>query len=155
MLKSFGICSLFRQNLIHTNRSKCCHTFAQYVCYMYVAAGNGWSYPYSACYFVVTAGNRVIGHEQKLRMSLDIYIRVRWDTSYKICWHVDIVNPHPQIYTYIYIYIWRANGPLARYVKLRVAYAPGMSGTFSPPPRVSDPDMHHTSRTCRDAGRDR
>ena len=24
-----------------------------------------------------------------------------------------------------------------------VAHAPGMAGTFSPPPRVSDPDMHH------------
>ena len=29
--------------------------------------------------------------------------------------------------------------PLARYVKLRVAHAPG---TFSPPPRISDPNMH-------------
>ena len=35
------------------------------------------------------------------------------------------------------------HGPLARYVKLRVAHAPGMPGTFSPPWRVSDPDMHH------------
>ena len=35
------------------------------------------------------------------------------------------------------------NGPLARYAKLRVAHAPGMPGTFSPPLRVSDPDMHH------------
>ena len=34
-------------------------------------------------------------------------------------------------------------GPLIRYVKLRVAHAPGMPGTFSPPPRVSDPGMHH------------
>ena len=34
------------------------------------------------------------------------------------------------------------HGPLARYIKLRVAHAPGMPGTFSPPPRVSDPDMH-------------
>ena len=33
--------------------------------------------------------------------------------------------------------------PLARYVKLRVAHAPGMPGTFSPPPRVSNPAMHH------------
>ena len=32
---------------------------------------------------------------------------------------------------------------LARYVKLRIAHAPGMPGTFSQPPRVSDPDMHH------------
>ena len=34
-------------------------------------------------------------------------------------------------------------GPLDRYVKLRVTHAPGMPGTFSPPLRVSDPDMHH------------
>ena len=35
------------------------------------------------------------------------------------------------------------NGPLARYVKLRVAHAPGMPGTFSSPPWVSDPGMRH------------
>ena len=35
------------------------------------------------------------------------------------------------------------HGPLARYVKYGVAHAPGMLGTLSPPPRVSDPDMHH------------
>ena len=35
------------------------------------------------------------------------------------------------------------NWPLAKYVKLRVVHAPGMPGTFSPPPRVSDPDMLH------------
>ena len=35
------------------------------------------------------------------------------------------------------------HGPLARYVKLRFAHARGMPGKFSPPPRVSDPDMHH------------
>ena len=34
----------------------------------------------------------------------------------------------------------RNHGPLARYVKLRVAHAPG---TFSPPSRISDTDMHH------------
>ena len=38
------------------------------------------------------------------------------------------------------------HGPLARYVKFRVAHAPRMPGTFSPPPRVSDPDIHHD--TC-------
>ena len=32
------------------------------------------------------------------------------------------------------------HGPLARYAKLWVAHVPGI---FSPPPRVSDPDMHH------------
>ena len=33
--------------------------------------------------------------------------------------------------------------PLARYLKLWVAHAPGMPGTFFPPPGVNDPDMHH------------
>ena len=33
--------------------------------------------------------------------------------------------------------------PLVRYIKLRVANAPGTPGTFSPPPRVSDPGIHH------------
>ena len=37
----------------------------------------------------------------------------------------------------------RCYGPLIRYAKLRVAHAPGMPETFSPPPRVSNPDMHH------------
>ena len=35
------------------------------------------------------------------------------------------------------------HGPLARYVKWRVAHAPGMPGTFSSPPWVSDPDTYH------------
>ena len=35
------------------------------------------------------------------------------------------------------------HGLRARYVKSRVAHAPGMPGTFSPPQRVNDPDMHH------------
>ena len=32
---------------------------------------------------------------------------------------------------------------LAKYVKLRVAHTPGTSWAFSPPPRVSDPDVYH------------
>ena len=35
------------------------------------------------------------------------------------------------------------NGFLTRYVNLRVTHAPGMPGTFSPPPQASDPNMHH------------
>ena len=35
----------------------------------------------------------------------------------------------------------RVHGSLAGFVKLRVAHAPGIPGTFSPP--VSDPGMHH------------
>ena len=41
---------------------------------------------------------------------------------------------------------WR---PLTRYEKLRIAHEPGMPGTFSPPPRVSD--NWHGSRHVRDA----
>ena len=39
--------------------------------------------------------------------------------------------------------LWNPHGPLAKYVKMRLAHAPGMPGTFSPILRVSDPDMHH------------
>ena len=47
-----------------------------------------------------------------------------------------------------------ANGPLTRYVKLRIAHAPGMPGTFPPnrlqrKPLVSDPDMHHDTGVKR------
>ena len=38
--------------------------------------------------------------------------------------------------------LYSYNGPLPSYLKLRVVHAPGMSGTYSPPPLVSDPDMH-------------
>ena len=42
------------------------------------------------------------------------------------------------------------HGPLAIYVTLRVAHAPGMPGTFTLPPWVSDPDMYHG--TCVEHG---
>ena len=59
-----------------------------------------------------------------------LYKLVRWKCWYnqregKLNWHVI------------------AYGPLTRYVKLWVAHAPGMPGRFSPPPRLSDPDVHH------------
>ena len=38
------------------------------------------------------------------------------------------------------VYILLDHRPLVRYVKLRVVHTSGM---FSPPPRVSDPDVHH------------
>ena len=38
---------------------------------------------------------------------------------------------------------WQHYRSLARYVKFRVAHVSGMPGTFSPPPRVSDPYMHY------------
>ena len=39
--------------------------------------------------------------------------------------------------------VYGSHGLLNSYIELRVAHAPGVWGTFSPPPRVSDPDMHH------------
>ena len=53
----------------------------------------------------------------------------------------------PRSYTELFWVFWgkwlRDNGPLARYVKLRVAHATGMPGTVSLPLRIRDPDMHH------------
>ena len=46
------------------------------------------------------------------------------------------------------------HGPLARYVKLRVAHAPRMPGTFSPPPtskETASQRSRHASRHVRDA----
>ena len=41
------------------------------------------------------------------------------------------------------------HGPLARYVKLQVAHAPGMSGTFSLPLWISDPEIHYGTWVTR------
>ena len=46
-------------------------------------------------------------------------------------------------HVYLFSKKWATHGPLARYVKLQFAHVPGMPGTFSTPPRVSDPDMDH------------
>ena len=43
---------------------------------------------------------------------------------------------------------WR-HGPLTRYAMMRVVHVLGMSGKFSPPPRVSDPDTHHGTCVAR------
>ena len=53
------------------------------------------------------------------------------------------ISPHPQPRFTATACLLQGHGPLTRYVKLRVLHAPGMPGTFSPPPRVSAPDMHH------------
>ena len=42
-----------------------------------------------------------------------------------------------------YIHGSSVHGHRARYVNLRVAHAQGMPVTFSPPLRVSDPDLYH------------
>ena len=66
----------------------------------------------------------------------------------QIFWHGGMKTtgsfPHTVVMAvYNFYFSHLHHGPLDRYAKLRVAHAPGMPGTFSPPPRVSDPDMHH------------
>ena len=76
--------------------------------------------------------------------------------AFKMTWYIG----HPKLYGYLSHFcillgfvtgqfcpypsgLFQWHGPLPRYVNLRVAHAPGMPGTFSPPSRFSDPDMHH------------
>ena len=49
------------------------------------------------------------------------------------------VNQFREIAQFLF-YFFKLHGPLTRYIKMRVADAPGMPGTFSPPPWVSDPN---------------
>ena len=58
----------------------------------------------------------------------------------------------PIRWTSLYEEDWWGHGLLARYVKLRVAHASGMPGTFSPPSRVSDPGMHHGTCVTHEPG---
>ena len=58
------------------------------------------------------------------------------------------IKGHSQVFSRFHAYCpfsirWLFHGPLTRYVKVRVAHAQGMPGTFSPSPRVSYPDMRH------------
>ena len=82
-------------------------------------------------------------HESVSVMSMKIFIFVKL-IILCISWQIKVL-PNSQI-KLNYRYYGNANVPLARYVKLRVAHSSGMPGTFSPPPRVIDPDMHHD--TC-------
>ena len=82
----------------------------------------------------------------------DIQIEEQLPTPMSVCWR-KYSKPTVNL----------GYGPLTRYVKLRVAHAPGMPGTFSPPP--TSKENHYlgipacittrASRTCRDACRDR
>ena len=58
---------------------------------------------------------------QRLNAETPSWIHVSWWTHFVTVW--------PQWHQWP-----RAHGPLARYVKLWVAHATGMPGTFSPPP---------------------
>ena len=61
-----------------------------------------------------------------------------------VIWHkFNFVNQIAQVHCYTRKPTCPSHGPFSRYEKLWVAHAPAMPGTFSPPPRVGDPDMHH------------
>ena len=110
-------------------------------------------------------------------MSDFIYIKMRWWTVYMIdYWEFFLLILLPTDYHHPWLsfllsvsptgvqWCWFRllmapqtdtchNGPLARYVKLWVTHAPGMPGTFSTPPQVGDPDMHHgNARAVMHAG---
>ena len=64
------------------------------------------------------------------------YIAGRWVEEGPLSAHPDLQHRQAQTGT-------QGHGPLASYVKLRLAHASRMPGTFSPPSRVNDSDMHH------------
>ena len=59
-----------------------------------------------------------------------------------IYWNMIELHRYRDSFTNI-VYLRLEHGLLTRYAKLLVAHAPGMPGTFFPPPRFSDADMHH------------
>ena len=59
-------------------------------------------------------------------------VRIKFSSNCRVTWRHQEPDHHQSCY-----------GHLARYVKLRVPHAPRMPGTFSPPPRISDPDVYH------------
>ena len=67
----------------------------------------------------------------------------RWhSTPCEISWESNATHEMRSCSSLRYASIYICHGPLAKYEKFRVAHVPGMPGMFSPPPRVSDPDMN-------------
>ena len=65
---------------------------------------------------------------------------VFWSHGKLHCHQIPLI--YPRYYLYERYTRTCLHGPLTRHVKLEVAHASGMPETFSPPPLVSDPDMH-------------
>ena len=65
------------------------------------------------------------------------------------CWQQGPLGIWTYLYPVMNPAIFLFHGPLAWYVKLRVAYAPEIPRTFFPSPRTSDPDMHHGTCVAR------
>ena len=76
-------------------------------------------------------------------ISMDSQNNLLWWFRDAACFLADMEFISVKRQTVFQVQTGLCHGPLTRYVKLRVAHALGMPGTFSPPPRVSDPDMHH------------
>ena len=80
----------------------------------------------------------------ELLTSIEFYALLLYQTHFYLEWNnIDVLETnirYPSASFYMQLSVF--HGP-TRYAKLRVAHAPGMPGTFSPPPLVSDPDMHH------------
>ena len=62
----------------------------------------------------------------------------RWTPITKCQWHGKWFHLMTSSYK-LYLSSWAS----CQIRKIAGAHAPGMPGTFSPPPQVSDPDMHH------------
>ena len=83
-------------------------------------------------------------------ISIHIYKEGSWyflNTKYRVA-SINCPCKIDTIKMYMWCTAWStkanlAHAPLTRYIKLRVAHAPGMPGTFPRHLRVSDPDMHH------------
>ena len=73
------------------------------------------------------------------RVHYDSYQYIDAKVCSEMCYHLQSMINANSMHT-----SWDVlHGSLARYVKPWVAHAPGTAGTFSPPPRISDPDMRH------------
>ena len=75
----------------------------------------------------------------------------RWPNTGTHKW---VREPGRKLYSYHSIMTLQLHGPLTRYVKLRVAHAPGMPGTFSPPQTSKETvgsRSRHASRQVRHA----
>ena len=86
-------------------------------------------------------------------------LQITNDTTKNIC---QICHPHARRGKTVFIFtphglIFCLQWASCQIAKIACAHAPGMPGTFSPTPRVRDPDMHHGTcvSTCREACRDR
>ena len=73
-------------------------------------------------------------------MKYNLWLSVLWFLNREKAWEVQWFHVEDKG---LLILDSKYHGPLSRYVKFRAAHGPGMPGTFSPPPRVSNPDMHH------------